>query len=88
MKRFSTRRDPERCASETIAQHFRIQSSGTLALIWALTPEALEWLEASAPEDAQWWGAPSLKALVCEPRFLADFLYAVQVGFLLTESEA
>ena len=52
--------------------HFQIENHGTILLVRPLTDDAAEWLEYSAPEDAQFIGA----AMAVEPRYLMGVIQA------------
>lgn len=43
---------------------------GTLAIMVAITPAGLEWIEKHIPEDAQTWG----NGIVIEHRYVADIM--------------
>lgn len=53
---------------------FRVENHGSIVLVRPETEGEHEWLEQTAPEDAQWWG----DALVVEPRYVAGVLEAAR----------
>jgi len=58
--------------------HFVFENHGTVLLVWPLTPQAADWLHATAPEDAIFFNG----ALVVEHRYAGDVLFAVyKAGF-------
>ena len=55
------------------APYLQVDNHGSVCLITPVGREAVDWLEQTAPEDAQWWGR---RSLVVEPRYVAGVLAA------------
>jgi hypothetical protein len=53
--------------------YLRVEDHGSICLITPVGREAVDWLEATAPEDAQWWAG---RSLVVEPRYVQGVLDA------------
>lgn len=61
-----------------LSDHFQTENHGSVWLIRPLTDSAHEWLQATAPEDANFLGS----ALVVEPRYVMDVMDAAEeAGF-------
>lgn len=52
----------------------RIENHGSIVLLRPLTAEGEQWLNVKVAEDAQTWG----KAVICEPRYVANIVEGMQ----------
>jgi hypothetical protein len=55
---------------------FTLENHGSLVLISPTTDDARDQLRNLVGADAPWWGL----AVVCEPRYVADLIAAIQRG--------
>lgn len=65
-----TRPDPDCPWHGEGAAYLSIEDHDSIVLITPVGREAVDWIERTAPEDAQWWG----RSLVVEPRYVQDVL--------------
>lgn len=57
----------------------RVQNQGTLYLLFPASDAGEQWLSEHTDGDATWWG----RALVVEPRYLADIVAGAQADGLV-----
>ena len=57
----------------------RLLDHGTICLLFPATAAAEQWLRAHTAGDATWWG----RALVVEPRYVADIIAGAQADGLV-----
>jgi hypothetical protein len=54
---------------------FRVDNHGSIFILNALTPAALQWADDHLPDDRQLWG---WRGTVIEPRYVSDIVDAIR----------
>ena len=60
--------------SEPATSDLKVENQGSLFLVWPMTDAGRDWLEKTAPEDAQFIAA----AMVVEPRYVEGVVVAAR----------